>query len=233
MSSIETFFTDAFESLDEAGKEEFYKAVFMNMKGGEAADLRSEYYRRQFKSCGKNLGIGVGVKISHPECITVGDNVSICDDVTIVARGGTSEINIGNDVNIMQRVYLDTEQGDSVMNIGKGVYIGTGTTLFAHCGLDIGDHCLLAQNISLTPYSHIFEDPDRPIIAQGGHSRKVTIGRDSYIGMNVTILYSADIGEGSVVGSGAVVVKPLEPYSVAVGNPARVIRKRGEAKKNG
>jgi acetyltransferase-like isoleucine patch superfamily enzyme len=49
--------------------------------------------------------------------------------------------------------------------------------------------------------------------------------------MNVTVLYSADIGEGSVVGSGTVVVKPLPPYSVAVGNPARIIRKRGEAKK--
>lgn len=231
MANLETFFTEAFENLTE--KEEFYKAVFMNMNGAEAARLRSEYYRRQFKSCGKNFNVGVGVKISNPECITVGDNVSICDDVTIVARGGTSEINIGNDVNIMQRVYIDTEHDDSVINIGNDVYIGTGTTLFGHCGLDIGDHCLLAQNISLTPYSHIFEDPDRPIIAQGGHSRKVTIGRDSYIGMNVTILYSADIGEGSVVGSGAVVVKPLEPYSVAVGNPARVLRKRGEAKKNG
>lgn len=230
MSNLETFFTDAFENLTE--KEEFYKAVFMNMNGAEAARLRSEYYRSKFKSCGKNLNIGVGVRISHPECISVGDNVSICDDVTIVARGGTSEINIGNDVNIMQRVYLDTEHDDSVMNIGHDVYIGTGTTLFGHCGLDIGDNTLMAQNISLTPYSHIFEDPNNNIINQGGHTRKVTIGRDCYIGMNVTILYSADIGDGSVVGSGAVVVKPLEPMSVAVGNPARVLRKRGEPKKN-
>ena len=229
MSNLETFFTDAFENLTE--KEEFYKAIFMNMNGTEAARLRSEYYRSKFKSCGKNLNIGVGVRISHPECISVGDNVSICDDVTIVARGGTSEINIGNDVNIMQRVYLDTEHDDSVMNIGHDVYIGTGTTLFGHCGLDIGDNTLMAQNISLTPYSHIFEDPNTNIIEQGGHTRKVTIGRDCYIGMNVTILYSADIGDGSVVGSGAVVVKPLEPMSIAVGNPARVIRKRGEAKK--
>ncbi len=229
MSNLETFFTDAFENLTE--KEEFYKAVFMNMNGAEASRLRSEYYRSKFKSCGKNLNIGVGVRISHPECISVGDNVSICDDVTIVARGGTSEINIGNDVNIMQRVYLDTEHDDSVMNIGHDVYIGTGTTLFGHCGLDIGDNTLMAQNISLTPYSHIFEDPNTNIIEQGGHTRKVTIGRDCYIGMNVTILYSADIGDGSVVGSGAVVVKPLKPMSIAVGNPARVIRKRGEAKK--
>ena len=44
--------------------------------------------------------------------------------------------------------------------------------------------------------------------------------------MNVCILYSADIGEGSVIGSGAVVVKSIPPYSVAVGNPAKVIKIR-------
>ncbi len=226
---MDNFFTKAFESFKD--KEEFYKAVFMNTDGEEAAKLRNEYYSKKFKSCGKNLNVGVGVRIRNPQNITVGGNVNICDDVTIIARGEHSRINIGNNVTITQRVYLDTEHEDSVMNIGNDVYIGTGTTLFGHVGLDIGDHCLLAQNISLTPYSHKFEDPDRPIIEQGGNTRKVTIGRDSYIGMNVTILYSADIGEGSVVGSGTVVVKSLPPFSVAVGNPARIIRKRGEPKK--
>ena len=48
--------------------------------------------------------------------------------------------------------------------------------------------------------------------------------------MNVCILYSADIGEGSVVGAGLVVVHTIPPYSVAVGVPAKVIRKRGEKK---
>ena len=87
---------------------------------------------------------------------------------------------------------------------------------------------MLAQNITLTPYSHIFEDPKDWIICQGGHSKKVTIGKDAYIGMGVCILYSGDIGDGAVVGSGAVVVKPIPPYTVAVGNPAKVIRKRSE-----
>lgn len=226
---MELFFTKAFESLE--CKEELYKSLIMNMEGEEAARIRSEYYSKKFKSCGKGLFIGVGVRITNPENISVGDNVVICDDVTLIARGRDSRINIGNDTVITQRVYIDTEHEDSVINIGNNVYIGTGTSLFGHVGLDIGDHSLLAQNISLTPYSHKFEDPDRPIIDQGGNTRKVTIGRDCYIGMNVTILYSADIGDGSVVGSGAVVVKPLPPFSVAVGNPARVIRKRGELKK--
>jgi len=107
------------------------------------------------------------------------------------------------------------------------VYIGTGTTLFGHMGLEIGDHALLAQNITLTPYSHYYDDPNANIITQGGRCQKVTIGRDVYIGMGVCIMYSGSVGDGSVVGAGSVVVKPIPEYSVAVGNPAKVIKKRG------
>jgi acetyltransferase-like isoleucine patch superfamily enzyme len=44
--------------------------------------------------------------------------------------------------------------------------------------------------------------------------------------MGVCIMYSGDIGDGSVIGAGSVVVKPIPPYSVAVGNPAKVIKER-------
>jgi acetyltransferase-like isoleucine patch superfamily enzyme len=44
--------------------------------------------------------------------------------------------------------------------------------------------------------------------------------------MGVDIMYSGDIGDGSVVGAGSVVVKPISPYSVAVGNPAKIIKER-------
>ena len=125
------------------------------------------------------------------------------------------------------RDYLDTETADKgYIRIEDHVYVGTGTTLFGHFGLEIGEHSLLAQNITLTPYSHIFEDPNNFIINQGGQTKKVTIGRDVYVGMGVCIMYSGDIGDGSVIGAGSVVVKPIPPYCVAVGNPARVIRMR-------
>jgi len=207
-------------------EESFLMTVFMNDPSPYAAQVRKEYYRSKLKHMGENVSIGVGVKIVNPQYISLGDNVIINDHATLIARG-EGGITLADNVRINDRVYLDTERDSGYINVGLNVYIGTGTTLFGHCGLEIGDHSLLAQNITLTPYSHIFEDPDRVIKAQGGHTRKVTIGRDCYIGMRVTILYSADIGDGSVIGSGAVVVKPIPPYSVAVGNPAKVIRKRG------
>ena len=218
------FFTNAFEQMN--NKEEFYKAVIMNTCSEEAEKLRIEYYSRQFKSVGDNVKIGVGVNIVNPQYISLGNNVIIDDGVTLIARG-EGGISIGNNVRLNDRVYLDTERDDlGYITIKDNVYIGTGTTLFGHVGLEIGEYSLLAQNITITPYSHIFEDADSEIIKQGGHTRKVSIGRDCYLGMNACVLYSADIGEGSIIGSGSVVVKTVPPYSVAVGNPARIIRSR-------
>ena len=223
---MKEFFKNALSAMPSDAEESFLMTVFMNDPSPYAAQVRKEYYRSKLKHMGENVSIGVGVKIVNPQYISLGDNVIINDHATLIARG-EGGITLADNVRINDRVYLDTERDSGYINVGLNVYIGTGTTLFGHCGLEIGDHSLLAQNITLTPYSHIFEDPDRVIKAQGGHTRKVTIGRDCYIGMRVTILYSADIGDGSVIGSGAVVVKPIPPYSVAVGNPAKVIRKRG------
>lgn len=221
---MDHFFTDAFAASKDT--EALYKAMFMSCASEEAAKVRQQYYKTQFRAMGENVEIGVNVKIVNPQYISVGSDVRICDNVTLIARG-KGGITIGDGVTLNDRVYLDTErEDDGYITIANDVYIGTGTTLFGHVGLEIGANALLAQNITITPYSHIFEDPEQLIIEQGGHTRKVVIGRDSYLGMHVCVLYSADIGEGSVVGSGSVVVKTLPPYSVAVGNPAKVIRQR-------
>ena len=211
--------------MTEDERESFYRTVFMNDTSEYAQKKRNEYYKSVLRHMGENVRIGVGVKIQNPELITIDDNVKICDGATLIARP-ESEIYIGKNTVINDRVYLDTEQKGGYIRIENDVYIGTGTTLFGHRGLEIGDHVLMAQNITLTPYSHIFDKPDVNIIRQNGHSKKVVIGRDSYIGMGVCIMYSGDIGEGSVIAAGAVVVKPIPPYSVAVGCPAKVIKRR-------
>lgn len=228
----EKMFTQAFKGLSPEQLEEFYKTVFMSMDTPEAEELRLRYYRERLRHMGEKVHIGVGVRMISPESISIGDNVHIGDNCVLIG-GCNKGITIGNGVTIKYGVYLDVERADEgYITIGDHAYIGTGCCLHGHVGLEIGPHTLFAQNITITPYSHIFEDPNATIITQGGHTRKVTIGRDCYIGKNVCILYSADVGDGSVVGSGAVVVKSIPPYSVAVGNPARVIRKRGEPRKS-
>ncbi len=227
---MEKLFSNAFNSMPSDEAEEFYKTVFMHMDSPYAGELRKKYYSSRLRSMGENVTIGCGVKIVNPQNVSLGDNVHIDDHCTLIARSKRG-ISIGHGTSIKYGVYLDTESAEEgYIEIGNRAYIGTGCCFHGHKGLEIGDDTLFAQNITITPYSHCFEDPDEKIIKQGGHSRKITIGRDCYIGKSVSILYSADVEDGSVVGSGSVVVKTIPSYSVAVGVPAKVIRKRGEKK---
>jgi len=225
--SEDGFFTTAFADLGPDEREAFYRSVFMSMDTPNAADLRAEYYRSRMRHMGENARIGCGVRIVNPQFISLGDNVCIGDGCVLIASSERG-ITLADETCLCCGVYLDGCGEEGYIETGRGAYIGTRCTFHGHMGLEIGENTLMAQNITITPYSHLFEDPDKLIRDQGGHCRKVTIGRDCYIGKSVSIIYSADIGDGSVVGAGSLVVKSIPPYSVAFGHPARVIRKRGE-----
>ena len=222
---MEYFFTEAFEKMTKEEKESFYRTVILSDPAEYAGELRVKYYAGKLKKMGSGVKIGANGKIVNPQYISIGDNVVINDNVTLIARG-EGGIAIGNGAALQDRVYLDTERKDGYISVGERVYIGTGTTMFGHVGLEIGDHTLLAQNITVTPYSHIFDDPEADIFTQGGRVERVTIGRDCYLGMGVCVMYSGSIGDGTVIGAHSTVVKPIPPFSVAVGTPARVIKKR-------
>ena len=169
---MDNFFEKAFFEADAESRESFYRTVFINDESEYAAQKRVEYYKSVLGSMGENVTIGKGVKIQNPQYIHLGNNVRICDGATLIARG-EGGIVLEDGVWLNDRVYLDTEDKDNgYIRVGQGVYIGTGTTLFGHRGLEIGEKCLLAQNITLTPYSHIYDDPERYIRSQGGALEK-------------------------------------------------------------
>jgi acetyltransferase-like isoleucine patch superfamily enzyme len=107
--------------------------------------------------------------------------------------------------------------------IGKKVYMGVGCNV----GLsDIGDDVLFGSDVHVLSGSkqHHIDDPDVPINEQGGTFERVSIGRNTWIGNGARVL--ADVGEGCVVGAGSLVTKPVPDWSVAVGVPARVVKRR-------
>jgi acetyltransferase-like isoleucine patch superfamily enzyme len=115
-----------------------------------------------------------------------------------------------------------TEIGD---HFYSGVY-----NYFAGGPVQIGDNVNLANFIVIETTFHHFDDPALPIYKQGVFQLPVVIEDDVWIGDRVTILGGVTIGRGSIIGAGAVVVKDIPPDSVAVGNPARVVRQRGFTK---
>jgi maltose O-acetyltransferase len=114
--------------------------------------------------------------------------------------------------------------GDRI-ELGDRVGFNYGCYVNGYGGLVIGDRSIIGPYTMIHTANHEME-PDRPIVEQGWLPGPVSIGSDCWIGMGVCILPGVTIGEGVVVGAGSVVAKDLEPWSVAVGNPARAIRSR-------
>lgn len=112
------------------------------------------------------------------------------------------------------------------VSIGSNVVINRGCELYPSMQTDGGtitleDHVVLGPGVVIFAAGHEYSQLDLPDI-----SKPVTIGRYSWIGGKTIILPGVLIGEGVVVGAGSVVSNNIAAYSVAVGNPAKVIKKR-------
>lgn len=89
----------------------------------------------------------------------------------------------------------------------------------------IGDAVRIGAHTSILGFNHGMST-EEPIFRQPLSFRGITIGDDVWIGAHVTVLDGVTIGAHSIVGAGAVVTRDLPEWSIAVGNPARVIRDR-------
>jgi maltose O-acetyltransferase len=114
--------------------------------------------------------------------------------------------------------------GDRI-EMGDKVGFNFGCYVNGFGGLVIGDRSIFGPYTMIHTANHEM-DPGQPIPDQGWESRPVTVGADVWCGMGVCILPGVTIGAGCVIGAGSVVVKDLEPYSIAVGNPAKTIKSR-------
>lgn len=129
---------------------------------------------------------------------------------------------VGTDVVLHFGVCLD----DPRTTIGTNVWISVGCYLdYAQIedGVLIGPHAVLLAG----GRHHRFDRLDVPIKDQGNPPKEpLRIGRGAWIGANATVL--AEVGHDAIVGAGAVVTRPVPPYAIAAGNPARVLRTRDE-----
>jgi acetyltransferase-like isoleucine patch superfamily enzyme len=111
------------------------------------------------------------------------------------------------------------------LSIGEGSIIGHFNHIFATGEIEIGKKVLTADKVFISDNQHDFSSIDIPILEQGIiQLPKVTIGDSSWIGENVSII-GASIGKNCVIGANSVVTKDIPDYCVAVGSPARVIKK--------
>jgi acetyltransferase-like isoleucine patch superfamily enzyme len=111
--------------------------------------------------------------------------------------------------------------GDGRVTIGSGTVFTYAVLIQCSTTIEIGERCVFGQATILLDGQHRFRDLTRPMLEQGYDFRPLRIEDDAVITSKCTVM--ADVGRRSFVGANAVVTKPIPPYTVAVGVPARPI----------
>jgi acetyltransferase-like isoleucine patch superfamily enzyme len=144
---------------------------------------------------------------------------------------GLNEMRLGEGVMINPDCWLQTipARGDGrapKLIIKSHTGIGMGAHISAAKQIIIEDHVLLGRNVHISDHAHAFENINTPIMQQGINGiAPVSIGRGTWLGQNVVVLPGVTIGRHCVIGANSVVNSSIPDFSVAVGVPARVVKR--------
>ncbi|WP_046242930.1 sugar O-acetyltransferase [Hymenobacter terrenus] len=140
--------------------------------------------------------------------------------VTDAAREVLAELlpNAGQNLYIEPPFHCDY---GSNIHCGDNVYFNVNCVVLDVAKVTIGSNVMFAPAVQLYAATHPLDAVVRRTLELG---RPITIGDDCWIGGGAIICPGVSIGAGCVIGAGAVVTKDIPPYSLAVGNPARVVK---------
>lgn len=173
--------------------------------------IQSIRYKVLFNKFGLNNILGKRLTLGGCDCIEIGNNVVINNDVWLEAVKSYNGI-----------------KTNSFIKIGDGVSIGKGSIITSTNNIKIGNGCLFGPYVFLTDHSHgsqIQSELLIPPIKRNLYSKgPIIINENVWIGYGAVILPGVEIGHSSIIGANAVITKDVEAYSLVVGNPGRVIK---------
>lgn len=173
--------------------------------------LRRREYLPSFKK--RFASFGEGSVIHYPSLITEHENISIGKNTTILA-------------NSRIQIYNALTGREAKIAIGSNCYLCFHLTILAGGSINIGDDVLIASNVLITSENHGMNPESKiPYMNQPLECKYVSIGEGSWIGEKVSVMPGVNIGKKCVIGTNAVVTKSIPDYSMALGIPARVIKK--------
>jgi acetyltransferase-like isoleucine patch superfamily enzyme len=193
-------------------------------RGGPLALLR-------FMRSNHMLSPGYAILIARYACLKVRygrrlqtDGICfICPRVKLeIGRGAT--LRIGRWAWIGHACKIRVHEGE--VSIGAKTVIGQECTISAFQHVSIGRECIVADRVMLIDFDHGASEVERPVRLQGIYKRDVRVGHNVWIGYGACILRGVTVGDNAIIGTSAVVTKPMPANAVVAGSPARVIRMR-------
>jgi acetyltransferase-like isoleucine patch superfamily enzyme len=166
--------------------------------------LRTHYWSKKVKYMGKNVMICSGVRIDLPYKVEIGDDIGIFSDAYLIGNiklGGNAHLGHGTQI---------WAPGEGKVEIGKGTSIGANAIILSHTADMV--------------HGYLGPEPQAP--------RKylfTKIEDNVQIGTGAIILGGVHIGEGAIIGAGAVVTKNIPAWAIVVGIPAKVVGDRRDS----
>lgn len=174
----------------------------------------------------------------------IGEHCRLYKDSTISNSRLGNEVSIGNDTNI-----VNCSLRNNVIINRRNFINNTNIDTFTYTGLNcvinyakIGKFCSIARNVDIGGFDHSYDSvTTMPIFrlnnllgekvdTESEFSHICEIGNDVWIAAGVNILNKCKIGDGAIIGAGAVVTKDVEPYTIVTGIPAKTLKKRFDDK---
>ncbi len=162
------------------------------------------------------------IKVDKTSNISIGKNFKMTG-CKVVIKGKNNSLTFADDIRL-RSVLIEIIGDNCKITVGSGSTIGDGSYISAreqNTSLIIGKRCGFSRNVK------IMTSDGHPIYKDGiriNEAKNITIEDDVWVADNVTILKGVTIGSGSVVGINSTVVKNISQKSIAVGNPAKVVK---------
>jgi acetyltransferase-like isoleucine patch superfamily enzyme len=203
--------------------------LYYAYKRGCWAYWRGLLCRPFLRRCGGRFFIGRAVKILFPNRLSVGRNVAIGDHCYLNCYGSEA-VTLADNVRIKEFGWIQVTSHLTLpgvgLTVGPNTYVGPHCVFGAAGGISIGADVTMGAYVQLLAEDHGFDDPSVPINRQGVVRRGIAIEDGCWLGNSVIVLDGVHVGRDSVIGAGSVVTRDVPARSIAVGNPARVIRSR-------
>lgn len=160
--------------------------------------------------------------------ITLARSGCIAEGPVQIARHVRLRATDGGTANLGAKVAIDRFSDVTIKNghlaIGARTYIGQFSVLCAREAITIGADCLIAEHVTIRDQDHRF-GPDLVTAQAGFVTAPIAIGNNVWIGAKTTITKGVTIGDNAVIGANSVVTQDIPANCVAVGAPARAVRK--------